>query len=283
MKKKIIIARLTDISNLLLLNSNFIDNLGILNGKMGVALFFFKYSRHTKRKIYENCAGEIIDEIYESLDKRIPITFSNGLMGIGWGIEYLVKNKYVEANTNEILSNLDNDIFNKSIATSFFNDDFFGCGHYFLSRLSNEESFDELSYLKKKQIHIFLIDEIEKNIMNKRYTEFNIQPLKIEMLNSLIWYLIEVNKLGLYSNKIKEIGTYLLDHIAFINRSKESMVDQFVLNLLEKELVDIIQVQNDKSFRNLKSNCFSYLKHIDRSNDLFSNICYYNVYNPIVR
>ena len=51
------------IANVLLLNASFLDNPGLLNGKMGIAIFFYHYSRFTKNKIYENFAGVLVDEI----------------------------------------------------------------------------------------------------------------------------------------------------------------------------------------------------------------------------
>jgi len=39
--------RLKRIANVLLINASFIDNPGLLNGKMGIAIFFYQYSRYT--------------------------------------------------------------------------------------------------------------------------------------------------------------------------------------------------------------------------------------------
>ncbi len=109
-----IIDRLRRIANVLLLNASFIDNPGLLNGKMGIAIFFYHYSRYTKNKIYEDYAGELVDEIYEEINTSTPVNFENGLTGIGWGIEYLVKNKFVQADTDEALAEIDNTIYKTS-------------------------------------------------------------------------------------------------------------------------------------------------------------------------
>ena len=105
--KQRIDSHLQRIANVLLLNASFIDNLGLLNGKMGIAIFFYHYARYTDNKVYSNYAGELIDEIYEEINKNTPIDFANGLTGIGWGIEYLVKNGFVEADTDVALSEMD--------------------------------------------------------------------------------------------------------------------------------------------------------------------------------
>lgn len=98
--------RLQRIANVLLLNASFIDNLGLLNGKMGIAIFFYQYARYTGSKIFEDYAGELIDEIYEEINTTTPVDFANGLTGIGWGIEYLVKNRFLEADTDEALAEI---------------------------------------------------------------------------------------------------------------------------------------------------------------------------------
>ena len=78
--------RLRRIANVLLINASFIDNPGLLNGKMGISIFFYRYGRYLDNKIYTDYAGEIIDEIYEEIAINTPLNFASGLTGIGWGI-----------------------------------------------------------------------------------------------------------------------------------------------------------------------------------------------------
>ena len=70
-------------TNSLLLNGSFIDNLGLMNGKMGIAIYFFQLARQTNNQIYEGYAGELIEDIYEEISKNTPVNFENGLAGIG--------------------------------------------------------------------------------------------------------------------------------------------------------------------------------------------------------
>ena len=100
-------SRYQRIINVLLLNASFIDNLGLMHGKMGIAIYFFHLARETKNPVYEDYAGELIDEIYEEITINTPLDFENGLAGIGWGIEYLVQNGFLEADTNEVLEEFD--------------------------------------------------------------------------------------------------------------------------------------------------------------------------------
>lgn len=94
----------------LLLNAPFIPSVGLLTGQVGISLAFYAYYRHTECAVYGDFAGELLDNALESLDKSIDIAFSNGLAGIGWGIEYLILNGFVDGYGVEICENIDKKI-----------------------------------------------------------------------------------------------------------------------------------------------------------------------------
>lgn len=99
------------IARLLMLHGSFTNNLGLIHGKMGIIIFFYHLSRYTGNKIFGDFAGEMIDEIYVEIHDHYPSNFENGLSGIAWGIEYLIQEKFVEADSNEVLEDLDKIIF----------------------------------------------------------------------------------------------------------------------------------------------------------------------------
>lgn len=77
---------------------------------MGIALAFYAYYRHTDCTAYEDFADDLLNNILESLDNSINITFSNGLAGIGWGIEYLIQKGFIDGCGVEICENIDQKI-----------------------------------------------------------------------------------------------------------------------------------------------------------------------------
>lgn len=98
------------IAQYLILESSFLKDLGLLNGKMGIALFFFHYAKYMNKNIYSDFGGELVDEIYNEISIDSPLNFKSGLAGIAWGIEYLVRNNFVEADSNKILEDIDKKI-----------------------------------------------------------------------------------------------------------------------------------------------------------------------------
>ncbi len=149
------------IADFLMLNNDDCRNLGLLNGRMGLVIFFYQYYRYAGDKIYKDFADRLIDEIYENINSKISADFESGLMGIGWGIEYLVKNNFIEAETDETLVEVDSIIYKSMVQSPVLicnSNDFFGYGLYFLSRLKIGGHYDkDLNNLIKKQILIYLV------------------------------------------------------------------------------------------------------------------------------
>ena len=244
--------RLQRIANVLLLNASFIDNPGLLNGKMGIAIFFYHYYRYTKNKIYEDYAGELVDEVYEEINTSTPVNFENGLTGIGWGIEYLVRNKFVQADTDETLVDIDNAIYkhrlNSPILISSGND-LFGYGFYHVARIRGHKiDDDDLNTLIKKYHLIFLTDECERILEQKSYSRFNIGSLSIDSVNSFVWFLLEIQTLGIFPVKVEKIFHSVPDYIEKgIQELSGKASHTLMLKLAEKTMDSV----KDNSVRDL--------------------------------
>ena len=88
------------------------DDPGLLNGKMGVALYFFYLARETENPEHQNFAETLLDQVYENIQNNpVPCGFGDGLAGIAWALAHLVKEKFVEADLDEILSDADDKIY----------------------------------------------------------------------------------------------------------------------------------------------------------------------------
>lgn len=140
----------------LIVNSSFMDNLGLFNGKMGIVIFFYHFAKYSQKAIYYDFANKLLDEIYSEIHSETPINLKNGFAGIGWSIEYLLQNNFLEGNSNEALADIDSKIMeyepmrmnDRSLETGAS-----GLLFYTLTRLyspkhaSNDNPFSD-SYLK---------------------------------------------------------------------------------------------------------------------------------------
>ena len=157
---KIYLDKLSEISKVLLEKSDGLgNNIGLMGGKTGIALFFFYYANLTMEEKYVDFAHKLIGDIFDDINKEVSIhTFAGGLAGVGWMMEHLVQNEFVEADTDEILESLD-PFLHKAMIYDIEkgNYDFLhgavGNGTYFLSRSTKKTSVD---YLKE------LVDNLDK-------------------------------------------------------------------------------------------------------------------------
>ncbi len=223
------------IANALLLNASFIDNLGLMHGKMGIAVYFLHLARETKNNIYESYAGELIDEVYEEISTGTPVDFENGLAGIGWGIEYLVEAGFIEADTDGVLAD-----FDERIAHELAHhcpegigllDGLMGLGAYFLMRIKQKGAKKQSpQIIVNRQALTHLVDlldqkltdgEIEKLLTEGPLTR-NLQPATrdpqpFDLARDylvLLWFLSEVYREGVFNAKVEKMIQRLVGSLA---------------------------------------------------------------------
>lgn len=171
------------IARYLMLHGCFTSNIGLLNGKTGIAIFFYHYARYTGKHIYNNFAGELLDEIYKEIHLNIPVNFRDGLCGIAWGVEYLIRNRFVEGNPDDVLDDLDKQIVERDvrrISDYSLETGLTGIACYVISRMENREKehayirsdyiYDLIESLKRKEedTHLVLIEALQNIVQEKK-------------------------------------------------------------------------------------------------------------------
>lgn len=125
------------IADALLLNGLHCDRPGLLDGRMGIALFFYRLGRKYRNEIYTQYAGELVDTVIESLDADMSVDFESGLAGIGWGIGYSVRHGFIAADTDEVLGEFDDRISGMPAGGDATVHDLIGAALYYIMRLSD--------------------------------------------------------------------------------------------------------------------------------------------------
>lgn len=223
---------LRQIANTIFVNVQHQEKLGLLDGKVGISLFFYSYARYTNNKIYSELAGELIDQVYEGLDKYVDRNFFSGLTGIAYGIDYAIKNKFVETDESDgdILEDIDTDL--SSIDENTFllelesNLPLFSKGLYFLHRndkyalskiteeclvfLLNYDRDLPLSYINSILYfinNVLLSEILDRDILYKILDILFTQTSRIllgENCDEPDRYTLSINILNIQQQKIKE-------------------------------------------------------------------------------
>lgn len=117
----------------LMLQSFFITDIGLFEGQMGIVLALSEYSRKKEKDVFFDFSFDLLENIITKVNKGLTFSFNNGLTGIGWGIEYLIQNKFVEGSGVEICDEIDKKIMEidpRRISDLSLNTGFEGLLHY---------------------------------------------------------------------------------------------------------------------------------------------------------
>lgn len=98
------------IIHIILLKSFFLNDIGLMSGKMGILLALVEYNAQKSNKIYEDFISELIDDIWRNIHSGLHFGFADGLSGIGWGIEFLIQHKAICGTSIEICAEIDRKI-----------------------------------------------------------------------------------------------------------------------------------------------------------------------------
>lgn len=85
-----------------LLNSCAVSSSGLNNGKAGMSLCLFEGSRYFEDEKLEGHAFELLRESIVLSGKAADYTFESGLAGVGFVLLYLLENRFLEGEFNEL-------------------------------------------------------------------------------------------------------------------------------------------------------------------------------------
>lgn len=185
-------------------------NIGLINGKMGAIIYFYCLARYTRKHIYSEFAKELLEQLYEIININHTTCFGDGLAGIAWGIDFLMINKFIYADSDDILEELDdqilkinlNNIDNPSLLYGLE-----GYAFYVMSRYIDNK------FRKKKEYYDFV-----NNLLFKFKNLENDNEEKINICNNL-------NKI-LVGNNIQNFNTILFNHIIYSTEyNKDNIFD----------------------------------------------------------
>ncbi len=176
-------------------------------GKMGICLYFYIVSQYEKDKKLSKIGDDMLKSVYERIGELKSINIANGLSGIGLGIDYLSKHKYLKGNINNALADVDNEIFKKIFDTKYFSQlessDIIQVLYYLHARLDNRGLDKESDYLLK-ELTIYLVnklyDKVDLHSMDEPFN-YNIDY----KLPQYLYILGKIYSLGFYNNRIEKM------------------------------------------------------------------------------
>lgn len=197
-----------EVNEMLMQNAAGLDDPGLLNGKTGIALYFFYLAKETKNPDHQNFAEALLDEVYESIQNNpVSCGFGDGLAGIACAIGHLIQERFVDADVDDILSDADDKIYHYLYNSNSIN---FGLSEgligYMIYVISRLEGYKDANNKKG-----FVFERILMDLLNQTSAAFDERNWKVSEphIYTLHWdfpllliLLGKVKGLGLYANKV---------------------------------------------------------------------------------
>lgn len=145
------------INNAVLLNSQRVNNVGLVSGTMGICLFMYEYARLIGCSRYEEVADLFLDEVMDNMDYSSRSDFYSGIPGIGWGINYLLACGFAESDEEDMMDEID------------------GTVRQTVLKLAQEESpsmpslFPHLYFKERKEVYPLLFDSLDGILEKESY------------------------------------------------------------------------------------------------------------------
>ncbi len=169
------------IANILLMYGPQISRNGLCDGKIGLILFFYHYSRFTNSKFYNDYADSMLEKVIGQISQLRNYSDST-VIDVGLVISYLVENKFVEGDLNDILYELDHIVLeNKFIVCDRL---MWNQGIYIVKRLQ-ENAYCKNELLEKT---ISLLNSELNNIIKTDAL------VSLGFINSILFFLIFFEK-----------------------------------------------------------------------------------------
>src|ERR1044072_7090468 len=89
-----------------------ITSMGLFNGKMGMAIFFYHYGKYYNNVACVRIADDFIEDIRKNMIDITLIDYVNGLSGIDAGLKYLLKKGFIDASTARLPEATEQAIYN---------------------------------------------------------------------------------------------------------------------------------------------------------------------------
>lgn len=181
------------------LNNDFYSSLGLARGKMRAVIFLFHCARSSGEAYYEEIAGCLLDQLLEQLSDKLPLDFADGLCGIGWGVEYLIQQEFIEGDADEVLAEIDSwvihAIYLQEMDDIGLDNGILGLGHYILMRIrASWKTGDTYSSIELKENLIYLIDWLDGKLDEAGGAA-----------EDLLEWLLELRTTGFYKTKVEKM------------------------------------------------------------------------------
>lgn len=248
--------------------------------EMGQVIALYTYALYTGESKYEQMAGALLDDIFSNVTTEMPVCLNNGILGIGCGLMYLLRNDLVDGEEDDVLSEIDRSLFSALIQ---LNDesvaDWYGWLHYIRLRILYDRQQEQLLYgLLLRQHTIYLLDCLARGLKKGMCWD-----------KQIIGELEMFNRIKLCPTKTERLLTYLTsmenDHVTIVipiridSIERERNLDLLLelLTAIDNININILEADKESIYRMKKEYVSVSHRFIEDCDPVFHRTKYLNM------
>jgi len=192
---------------------------GLFYGKMGIVIYLYHLSKIESNPEYQSIAERLLDQIMlRDLSPNHSIDVEDGLAGVGLGITYLIKKRFVEGDLNEIIETIDNEIYRRVVfqkdSSVFSPTLLLHLTGYLYIRLKEQADTNMQTLYQDWIIKALnmLYSRIDDDFLNESYS-FSIYQYQLPVL---LWIISKLLEAGFYNERIFKMLDEL--HLRILSR-----------------------------------------------------------------
>jgi hypothetical protein len=198
------------LNNKLLSSVNDTYPIGLVNGKLGLCIYYYYLSHWEKKEEFKQVAEKWLDDIVSQLSDTMDVTVEAGLAGVAIGISHLVKEKFVGGDINEILEEVDSTIFKKLAFLEYKDtkhqipkEEFIQLLYYLYLRHTEQTSSDD-KYIFQELI-IRTIEMFKHNLQTGFFNEHFSFSIRNFQLPFFLYIISKIYDLNIYNDRITKM------------------------------------------------------------------------------
>lgn len=233
---------------------NQIDNNGLSEGKIGIVLFLYYYAQIIDSDKIREEADTILDDVWVSINSiERSYLFFSGHSGIVWSLFWLGRKGFLDIDDtlDPYTGKVDFYLFReqKSIIPVLIDPEsnLFIHGFYITSRC-NQPKINLFKDCYWQETAIYLIEDCDRILHRKTSSNNAFLPeLTLSLLNSILYFLIEVHKLRLYPHKTSSLIEYscsLIKELMTVSSIQDLVTTEKMLSIIDNNSTLIKEIHS---------------------------------------
>ncbi|MDR2037743.1 MAG: hypothetical protein LBQ60_07460 [Bacteroidales bacterium] len=207
--------------------------IGLMSGKTGIAILLYHYARFMNEPKMAESADILIGIVMREIKPDVGKEFNNGISGIIWGIDYLIKQDFLEAE-EDLFCEIDTILFQENKKKINLDD----LGSESTKGIYAWNRYNTAGLLTKNKWYQHLENCVHHfyDILVSKYTNYILPVFPCKMLVYFFHFCQTVQQYGLFRPEIDVLYEELPEIVKISYREEKSISDKYMLTLMLHEI-----------------------------------------------